>query len=253
MLRGFTATIPLLFCSLFAQTPPAAVTIAKKTEGTTRMPGFFPLYWDAKAGKIWLEIDKWNSEFLYVVSLPAGVGSNDIGLDRGQIGPSRIVRFERSGPKVLLVQPNYRFRATTNSDDERRVVEEAFAQSVLWGFQVEAEDGQRALVDATNFFLRDAHGVAEAMQRARQGAFRVDATRSAFYLPRTKNFPRNTEVEVTLTFSSDAPGGFVREVAPTPEAVTVREHQSLVQLPDPGYQPREFDPRSGFFSISYMD
>src|SRR3954447_14139096 len=122
----------ILVVLLFALTAHAQ-SITDKVNGMEKFSGFFTFYWDAKAGKIWLEIDKWNSEFLYVVSLPAGVGSNDIGLDRGQIGPSRIVRFERSGPKVLLVQSNYRFRATTNSDDERRVVEEAFAQSVLWG------------------------------------------------------------------------------------------------------------------------
>ena len=50
------------------------------------MPGFFNIYWDARAGKVWLEIAKFDSEFLYVVSLAAGVGSNDIGLDRGEFG-----------------------------------------------------------------------------------------------------------------------------------------------------------------------
>src|SRR5579884_3591730 len=228
-------------------------SIAEKTAGTEKMPGYFNLYWDAKQGKLWLEIDKWGTEFLYQSSLPAGVGSNDIGLDRGQLGATRIVRFERSGPKVLLVQENLEYRAVTSDADERRAVRESFAESVLWGFKVDAEDGERALVDATDFFLRDAHGIPAALRRTKQGNFHLDGARSAIYLANTKNFPMNTEVEATLTFAGDDPGRWVRDVTPDPNAITVREHHSFVQLPPAGYKPREYDPRAGYFGISYMD
>jgi uncharacterized protein DUF4953/uncharacterized protein DUF5117 len=227
--------------------------ITEKVAGMEKFPGFFPFYWDNKAGKIWLEIDKWNSEFLYVESMPAGIGSNDIGLDRGQLGNSAIVRFERTGPRVLLVAPNYGFRAVSNNADERLAVRDAFAESTLWGFEVAAEEGNRVLVDATNFFLRDVHQVTNILQRTQQGAYRLDPTRSAFYLPNTKNFPQNTEVETTLTFTGDPAGQFVREVVPVPEAITVRERHSFVQLPSPGYKPRVFDPRAGYYGIDYMD
>src|SRR5437879_2847078 len=118
-----------------AQTP----TIAEKTAGAQKLAGYFNLYWDAKQGKLWLEIDKWGSEFLYQSGLSAGIGSNDIGLDRGQLGRTRIVRFERSGPKVLLIQENLDYRAVSNDPDERRAVHDSFAESALWGFKVEAE------------------------------------------------------------------------------------------------------------------
>src|SRR5258708_4112722 len=101
---------------------PAAATIAEKTAGAQKLAGYFNLYWDAKQGKLWLEIDKWGSEFLYQSGLPAGVGSNDIGLDRGQLGATRIVRFERSGPKVLLIQENPDDRAVSHDPDERRAL-----------------------------------------------------------------------------------------------------------------------------------
>jgi hypothetical protein len=217
------------------------------------MAGYFNLYWDARQGKLWLEIDKWGAEFLYQSSLPAGIGSNDIGLDRGQLGATRIVRFERSGPKVLLIQSNLDYRAVSNDEDERRAVRDSFAESALWGFTAAAEDGDRVLVDATEFFLRDAHHVPETLHRTKQGAYRLDATRCALYLPRTKNFPLNTEVEATLTFAGDEPGQWVKDVTPSPESITVREHHSFVQLPPPGYKPRVYDPRSSFFGISYMD
>ena len=232
-----------------AKTP----TITEKTAGMEKRDGFFPFYWDAKAGKIWLEINKWNSEFLYVEGLPAGLGSNDIGLDKGQLGESYIVRFERVGPRVLLVASNYDFRAITNNPDERQAVKDAFAESTLWGFEVAAEEGSRALVDATNFYLRDVHQVTATLQRTQQGAFRLDSSRSAFYLANTKNFPQNTEVETTLTFTADQPGPLVRQIAPAPEAVTVREHISFVELPSAGYKPRAFDPRASFYGITYMD
>ena len=238
---------------LLAATAQAQQKIAEKVAGMEKFPGFFTFYWDAKAGKIWLEIDKWNTEFLYVESLPAGIGSNDIGLDRGQLGNSAIVRFDRSGPKVLLVAPNYGFRASTNNPDERLAVKDAFAESTLWGFEVAAEEGGRVLVDATNFYLRDVHQVTNTLQRNQQGTYRLEPTRSAFYLPNTKNFPQNTEVETTLTFTGEPTGQFVRQVVPVPEAITVRERHSFVQLPPAGFKPRVFDPRSSYYAIDYMD
>ena len=243
------AILMVLLC--FSTVP--AQKLTEKVAGMERFPGFFPFYWDAKAGKIWLEIDKWNSEFLYVESLPAGIGSNDIGLDRGQLGNSAIVRFDRVGPRVLLVAPNYNYRAITNNPDERVAVKDAFAESTLWGFEVASEEGNHVLVDATSFFLRDVHNVTNTLQRGQQGTYRLDPTRSAFYLPNTKNFPQNTEVETTLTFTGDPTGQFVREVVPVPEAITVRERHSFVQLPPAGFKPRVFDPRAGYFGIDYMD
>ncbi len=238
----------------------ATPTIAEKTKDATKLAGYFNIYWDAKAGKIWLEIDKWGTEFLYQTSLPAGVGSNDIGLDRGQMGETRVVRFERTGPKILLMQSNLGFRAVTSDPDERAAVRQSFAESALWGFSVAAEDGDgasgnggRVLVDATEFFLRDAHHVPEVLARTKQGAFRLDEKRCAFYLARTKNFPLNTEVEATLTFAGEHPGRWVEDVTPSPESITVREHHSFVQLPPAGYKPRAYDPRSSFFGISYLD
>jgi hypothetical protein len=257
--------VPLLFSFLFLTSTTlaqirntsdqtrATPTIAEKIAGMEKYPGYFNFYWDARAGKIWLEIDKWNSEFLYVESLPAGIGSNDIGLDRGELGQSYIVRFERTGPRVMLIAPNYGFRATTENPDERRAVKDAFAESTLWGFEVAAEEGNRVLVDATTFYLRDVHQIPGTLQRLQQGTFRLDPTRTAFYLANTKNFPKNTEVETTLTFTSEEPGPMIRSVTPMPQAVTVREHHSFVELPGPGFKPRVNDPRAGYFGISYMD
>jgi hypothetical protein len=232
-----------------AQTP----SIAEKTAGTHKLAGYFNLYWDAKQGKLWLEIEKWNTEFLYQSGLSAGIGSNDIGLDRGQLGETRIVRFERIGPKVLLIQENLDYRAVSNDADERRAVHDSFAESALWGFTVAAEEKDHALVDATDFFLRDAHGVPAALRRTKQGAYHLDASRCAIDLQQTNNFPLNTEVGATLTFAGDEPGAWVRQVTPSPESITVREHHSFVQLPPPGYKPRVYDPRSSFFGIRYMD
>lgn len=228
-------------------------SIAEKVAGMQKFPGYFPFYWDAKAGKVWLEIDKWNSDFLYIESLPAGIGSNDIGLDRGQLGSTFIVRFERTGPRVLLIAANNGFRANSNNEDERRAVKDAFAESTLWGFEVVAEDGSQALVDATSFYLRDAHQVPNTLQRSQQGTFRLDPNRSAFYLANTRNFPQNTEVEATLTFGSEEPGPWIRQVVPSPQSITVREHHSFVALPGPGFKPRVSDPRAGYFGISYLD
>jgi hypothetical protein len=231
----------------------ALPSIEQKTRGMERQGGFLPLYWEVSTGRLWLEVPRLEQQMIYNVSLPAGVGSNDIGLDRGQLGGERIVFFRRVGPKVLLVQPNLNFRAVTADADERRDVEDSFAQSVLWGFTAAAETGGRVLVDATAFALRDAHGVARTLKSTEQGDFRVDEGRSAVYPARTRAFPRNTEIEATLTFAGDNPGQWVRDVTPTPQAITLRERQSFIALPDSGYEPRRGDPRSGYFAVQYAD
>jgi len=228
-------------------------SISKKTSGMHRFPGYFTFHWDAKEGKIWLEIDKFNSEFLYVNSLPAGLGSEDVGLDRSQLGKTRIVKFQRIGPKVLLIQPNYSFRAISDNLYERQAAEDAFAKSVIWGFKIEAEQHKRVLVDATSFFMQDIHDVIGSLKRAQQGNYELDLARSAIYLPNTKNFIYNTEIEAILTFTCDNPGQLASQVSPDPGSITIRQHHSLIQLPDNKYKPRIYDPRSNFFGTGYMD
>jgi hypothetical protein len=230
-------------------------TLSQKIAAMERKDGFFPLDWDAKTGKLYLEIPRLNEDFLLLDQLPYGMGSNDIGLDRGQLGRGRVVHFSRVGGKVLLIEPNLNYRSSATDPDERLAVTQSFAESVLWGFPIEAEENGRLLVDATSFFLRDAHGVAESLQAAGQGAYKIDASRSAIALDNTKAFPKNTEVEAMLTFASEgAPkGAYVAEVTPDPHAITVREHTSLIELPGPGYTPRRFDPRSGYFPVNYRD
>ncbi len=249
-----------LLVSLHAQEPdkkPAPVqTLAQRTTGMKHQDGFLPLDWDAKSGRLYLEIPKPNTELLYTDSLPYGTGSNDLGLDRGQTAPARLVRFERQGPKVLLIQSNEHFRSTATNAAELLTTRQSFPESVLFGFKIEAEsfDGS-LLIDATDFFLRDVHGVTEALARTQQGAYKVDPTRSAIAMDVTKAFPKNTEVEAILTFTTDAAprGQFVRDVTPDPHALTLHERQSFIALPDPGFTPRRYDPRSGYFDMMYRD
>jgi len=267
-----------------AQPPGRTQSIDERTAGMQKLDGYLPLYWDDKTGSLWMEINKFETEMLYATGLTAGLGSNDIGLDRGQAGAGRVVAFQRIGPRVLMVQPNYTFRANTTNPDERRAVEDAFAKSVIWGFSVGAETDGRVLVDATDFFLRDAHN---AIPRLRPGTFRVDRTRSAIDMPSTKAFPKNTEVDVILTFVNEAAGGggrggggggpaqgppsvgssiptgegggvgmfsgTVASVTPSADAVTLREHHTFAELPDNNYKPRYDDPRAGYGGLQYVD
>ncbi|MBI1780492.1 MAG: zinc-dependent metalloprotease [Sphingobacteriales bacterium] len=240
---------------LMAQTqaqPPSK--IADKTKNFKRYDGYFTYWWDAANGKIWLQVDKFDKEFLYVNSLPAGIGSNDIGLDRGQIGASRIVYFNKVGKKVLMIQPNYDYRATSADTREQKAVKESFAASTLWSFVVDEDEGDKVLLDATPFFLRDAHGVADRLRNLRQGTYALNEGRSAIYLTNCKNFPLNSEFEASITFTggSDA-GRFVTSVTPSQEAITVRTHHSFVQLPDNNYNPRRYDIRSGYFTVNWFD
>jgi hypothetical protein len=236
----------------------APQSLSQKIAGLERKDGLFPLDWDAKEGKLYLEIPETDKDFLLLDQLPYGLGSNDIGLDRGQLGQGRVVHFTRVGNKVLLIAPNLSYRSSATEAAERVAVTESFAESVLWGFKVDAEEKGRVLVDATDFFLRDAHGVAERLQATQQGFYKVDPNRSAITLDNTKNFPQNTEVEAILTFGLDPTkvqpkAEYLASVTPDAHFVTVREHTSLIELPGPGYVPRRFDPRSGYYPFRYRD
>ncbi|HEX8031017.1 MAG TPA: DUF5117 domain-containing protein, partial [Vicinamibacterales bacterium] len=257
------------------QRPAAPQTVEERTSGMKKLDGYFPMYWDERTGAMFMEIPRFDTEFLFNSGLSAGLGSNDIGLDRGGGGGSRIVQFQRVGPRIMLVQGNQSFRSSSKNPLERKSVEDSFAKSILWGFTVAAESNGKVLVDATDFFMRD---LVNAAPRLRPGNYRLDRTRSAFYLPNTRNFPKNTEVDMTLTFVNDQTGGgggggggptqgpapigpagaggggggggfggglfsgSVASVTPSPEAVTMREHASFVELPDNNFQPRLDDP-----------
>ena len=284
MPRPFLLCALLLLPCLQAQKLP---TIEERTAAMRKLDGYFPLYWDERTGNLWLEIPRLDNDFLLATGVAAGLGSNDIGLDRGMEDGGKLVRFERVGPKVLLVQGNESFRSSSANPAERRSVADSFASSILWGFPVGAESHGRVLVDATEFFVRDGMGAGAALSAGAQ--YRLDRTRCAVYLPRTKAFPSNTEIEVTLTFTNEptggrgggftpnqgpppiqipAPGaaprggrgfggglfsGTVASVAPTAQAVTLRGHYSLVELPDNNYRPRLDDPRAGYGGPNFVD
>jgi hypothetical protein len=245
-----------------SKSPDRPMTIAERASGMKHLPGLLPLDWDEKRGRLYMEITRLNEDFLYIDSLPYGIGSNDIGLDRGQMSQARLVRFERFGPKVVLVERNSAFRSSSTEVAERRAVRESFPESILAAFTVQADDASGAgtgssavLVDATEFFLRDAHRVGEALARAHQEGYKLDPDRSVIAFDATRAFPKNIEVEAILTFASEspAPAKFVNDVAPDPHAVTLREHQSFIELPGPGFEPRRFDPRAGYFPLTYRD
>ncbi len=215
--------------------------------------GYFDFYYNESKDEIYLEVDTLEKEFLYVHSLATGLGSNDIGLDRGQIGDGIVVKFQKAGNKLLLVQPNKRYRAITDNTLEKRSVEQAFTKSVLYGFPIKEEKSNKYIIDLTPFLLQDTHGIIDRLKAQNEGDYKVDKEKSALSLERTKAFPKNIEFEALITYKGLPKGRNIRSVAPNSKLLTVIQHHSFVELPDDGYQKREFDPRSGAISISYMD
>lgn len=230
-----------------------AKTIADFTKNMQSQKGYFNFYYDEGTGKLYLEVDKLNQQVLFQSSLPQGLGSNDIGLDRGQLGDTRVVQFERYGNKVLLNQINTYYRANSNNEAEQQSVKEAFAKSVIQGFTVAAETDDTVLIDYTKFLQSDIHGVKQSLARKKQGSFSLDMSRSAVYMPQSKAFPKNTELEAIVSFKGSKPGKYLRDVAPDPENITVHMHHSFIELPDNNYQPRKFHPYSGYWAIEHKD
>jgi hypothetical protein len=227
----------------------APPSIAKQVAGNQRMEGFFDLYWDDAKGKLYLKVDRFDRPFIYVSSLARGIGSNDLGLDRGQLGATRLVHFSRVGPRLLLVQDNSRFTAESNDAEEILAVEQSFANSVIWGFDIIASESGSVLVDATEFFLRDAHNVSGRLEKSGEGTYKADPMRSVIFLPQTKAFPDNTEIEAVVTLTGTPTGAILGTVTPDPSAVTVHQHHSFVRLPKSDYEALAYDDRSGFIDV----
>ena len=211
----------------------------------TDYEGFMNFSYNNDSGKIILEINKLDSEFMYINSLSRGVGNNDLGLDRGQLGNSRIVYFTRRGNKILLIQPNLRYVSNSSNYLENKAVKEAFARSVLFGFDIIKKKKDSYIIDITSFLIRDAHGVSQRLRYSNSGSYTLNKSMSAIDLDRTKAFPKNIEFDVLLTFTGNPSGNLVRSVTPTASNLTVNQHHSFVELPDNNYKKRKFDPRSG--------
>ncbi len=243
-----------ILLALCLPVPASAQSIAELTAGMESQDGFIPLHWDASTGRLHLEIDRFDEDFLYLQSQATGLGSNGLGLDRGMIGSEHIARFERVGPKVHFVLQNPGFRAEEGRTEAlARSVRESFPTSTVASWDIMTEDAGAVLVDATAFFYEDVTGIADRLRARGEGTFRVDPDRSRIHLPRTRAFPENTEVEAALTFAGSDPGSEVRSHTPDGRSLTLREHHSFVQLPDEGFRPRAFDPRIGLFAMSYFD
>lgn len=235
---------------------PAATSIQDKTAGMTPNPGFFEFFWDVGGGQVWLRVeeDQLDREFLLVTGLATGIGSNDVGLDRTQLGDQKLVQFRRVGPKLFLVQLNTSYRAgESDNPAERKAVQDGFAESVLWGFDIAAQGTGAVLVDFTPLLLSDQRNISQTLEQQGEGKYQIEPTRSAVYLPRTRNFPRNSEFEATLTFRGGPPGAEIRSVVPTPELISVRQHVSLIQLPEPDFSPRPYHVMSGYWPVEFRD
>jgi hypothetical protein len=237
-----------------AAAQPGAPAAAAPAAAAERLDGFLPLRHDARTGKVLIELPGDSTRVLLLTSLATGLGSNPVGLDRGANGESYVVRFDRSGDKVLAVLENWQYRSSdTANAAHQRSVAEAFPPSTVAALPVVATEGRRIVVDATDLVVRDWMDVPRTLQRAGQGQYAVARDRSALYRPRTRNFPRNTEVDVALTFAAqNAPGPIVESIVPDGRAFTVREHLSFVPLPD-GYRPRPVDPRVGYYGVRFHD
>ncbi len=231
--------------------PAAQATDTLDLSELEHLDGFIDLYWDDDTGRLLLDVESLDEPFIYQSSLPRGIGSNDLGLDRGQLGSGRVVRFIRSGPKVLLVEDNLAYRAVSVSADERQAIEESFARSVIWGFEDLDPSASKTVIDATDFFVRDAHDVSGRLAMTTEGSYSVDPARSAIFMPRTKAFPDNTEAEAIVTLTGQPTGPHLPTVTPDAKAVTVHIHHSFIRMPDDDYIPLAYDPRGGVIGLRY--
>lgn len=224
--------------------------------GTVEEAGFVDVHRDADGGRVLVGVHALDTPFLMVSSLPGGLGSNDVGLDRSQFGRARLVEFRRAGPRLLLVEKNTRFTAATDDALERRATADAFAESVLWSAPLIAPGKQGDgpwIIDLSPLLLTDRHGVVATLRDTGQGEHQLDAERSAVLVESARSFPDNSEFESLLTLTGPGTGGFVKDVAMDAQVFTLRQRISFVRLPDAGFVPRKYHPASGAWSVGAVD
>lgn len=236
-----------------ATTP--STSIGTRTTGYEKLDGFIPIYLDPRQGKLLLELPRDSTRALFVVTQATGLGSNPIGIDRGSDGASHVVRFDRDGDRVLVVFENWAYRSSAAGNAaHQRSVQEAFPPSTVAALPIVAIEAGRLLVDAGDLVMRDWNRVSETLASSRQGTYAVARDRSSIYRPYTKAFPENTEIDVALTFTTNGtPGAIVDRTVPEGHALTLRQHLSLLPLPNDRYIPRAWDPRVGYFGITFND
>ncbi len=222
-------------------------------ENIQHYEGFFNFHYLEDQDEIFMEVNSLETPFLYVSSLSEGVGSNDLLLDRGQIGGSRIVQFKKAGNKLLLIQPNLKYRAITANPLEKKSIEEAFAKSVLFGFPIIEKTASGYLINLTPFLMQDTHGVSEVLQEKNQGSYHFSSERSALNLNKTRAFPKNVDFDILITLTGNPKASEIKSVTPDAKYVTVYQHHSFVELPDEGFQPRKYHPNSGGIPLSFFD
>jgi Met-zincin/Domain of unknown function (DUF5117) len=249
---------------------PSAGPIPKMASTMQKEAVLLPIRWDAKKGKLFLGVPltgkngTTSTEYVLADSLTYGVGQNDLQMDRGQVGINadeilgpgpRLVYFERSGPKLLLIQENTKFRTSSSDPAQQLAVRQSFPSSVLAAFEIADETDGFVVVDATDYGLEDIQAIGETLNAKKQGSYKISAQRSVIVPEGTKSFAKNTDIEAELTFISDSPNDakILADVVPEIRALTVRERHIFLPLPEPGFAPRRYSPRSGYFDMTYRE
>ncbi|MEO8479493.1 MAG: zinc-dependent metalloprotease [Gemmatimonadota bacterium] len=253
-IRCVLAALLLPGATLAAQSVPTArQTFSEARADQVRRDGFVPILVGPNRDKLRLELPADGMRALFLVSLATGAGSNPLGLDRGANGPTEVVRFDRVGSRMLVVFENTAYRSSGDSL-HRRTIEESFAASTVASLPIIAEEDGRVVVDATELAFRDWNDVAGTLRGGGEGSYNVSRDRSQIRLERTQAYPENSEVDVELTFTtSGAPGRILRQVSPDGSAISLRQHFTLLRLPDASYRPRAWDPRTGYFPTRSRD
>lgn len=256
-LLAAAAVAALLSCPPAAEAAPRP--LGEATAGLSRSDGLIPLYADAERGRVLMLLPPPDAEgisgrYIHVASLRTGLGSAPIGLDKARLGPSRLLVFRRVGAKVVAEYENPRFRAVGAPAVEQTSAKEAFAPSMVWAGDVLSVDPQgRILIDISSFLTQDALGVVDALKGSGESGWSLSKELSLADPAAAKAFPENVELEAVQTFVSETPGREVANITPDAKRMTLKVRHSFVKLPDPGYQPRAFDPRSGGNALQFLD
>lgn len=251
--------------------PLGAQTGLQDTAVPSGETGLVPVRTDPAKGRILLTLPRPAEDgvalrLLYSTALKTGLGSAPLVLDRGRIGNTQLLAFRRIGGKIAVQFENPRFRASAGDAAQQKAVASDFGISTVWITDIaETLDDGRLVIDIAPFLSLDTLGIAASLNLDQDSfgigtarsiggqGFRLDDKLSLADPASVRLFPQNLEVDAVQTYVSEKPGAEVENIVPEPKKVSLTVHHSFVRLPEPGFEPRYYDPRLGGFSTQAVD
>jgi hypothetical protein len=179
--------------------------------------------------------------------LPSNLGGGYV--NAGSKTNTRLINWERFKNKILIKEKSTSAVAADSLPINVSVKANNY-EPTLYAFDIAAfsKDSSSIVIDVTDFYGSDVKAISglPAFIRKQYKVRNLDKSRS--FINTMKSFPENIEVLQDFTYNAAEP-----PVNTGDESISIQMNQSMILLPKVPMQPRYFDERVGWFTLSKYD